>query len=332
MRIGKNTVLLLLLFMCFIATKQAVSQVTVQVKMDTSMMLIGDQTYVTFESVFPDTMSVNLPVFADTIIDKLEIVSISNIDTLVENERIKISQKYLVTSFDSGWYVIPPLDFTLSFPQVNRLDTLRSVPVYFGVLTMPIDTANADAITDIKAPIEAPITFKELVPYLGIGFGVLLLLFLAYLIYLKWSKKEPLFVKKEKPKEPAHLVAFRDLDNLKKELLWQKGLVKEYHSRLTEVLRVYIEDRFDILAMESTTDEIIGALKSGGQLDKELNQSLFNMLSRADFVKFAKASPLADENEQSLTFAYQFVNKTKPVEVLENVDEDNKLENAEKTK
>ena len=332
MRIGKNTVGLLLLFMCFITANQAVSQVTVQVKIDTSMMLIGDQTYVTFESVFPDTMSVNLPIFADTIINKLEILNISNVDTLVEDGRIKISQKYLVTSFDSGWYVIPPLDFILGFPKANRLDTLHSVPVYFGVLTMPIDTANADAITDIKAPIEAPITFKELVPYLGLGFGVLLLLFLAYLIYLKWSKKEPLFVKKEKPKEPAHLVAFRDLDNLKKELLWQKGLVKEYHSRLTEVLRVYIEERFDILAMESTTDEIIDALKSGGQLDKELNQGLYTMLSRADFVKFAKANPLADENEQSLTFAYQFVSKTKPVEILRDEDEDIKIENAEKTK
>jgi hypothetical protein len=56
------------------------------------------------------------------------------------------------------------------------------------------------------------------------------------------------------------------------------------------------------------------------------------MLSRADFVKFAKANPLADENEQSLTFAYQFVSKTKPVEILRDEDEDIKIENAEKTK
>lgn len=332
MRIGEKTIGLLLLFICFIAVKPALSQVTVQVKMDTSMMLIGDQTYVTLESTFPDTMRVDLPIFADTIIDKLEILSISTIDTLLENKNIKISQKYLVTSFDSGWYVIPPLNFILNFPLADRIDTLHSVPVYFGVLTMPIDTANADAITDIKAPIEAPITFKEIAPYLGIGFGVLLLLFLAYLIYLKWTKKEPLFVKKEKPKEPAHLVAFRDLDNLKTEKLWQRGLIKEYHSRLTEILRVYIEERFDILAMESTTDEIIDALKSSGQLDKELNQGLYTMLSRADFVKFAKANPLADENEQSLTFAYQFISKTKPVEILRDEDEENKIENAEKTK
>jgi len=322
MKIELKAFRLLITLICFISLSQtSFSQVTVSVKMDTSMLLIGDQTYLVLEASFPDDMLVNMPIFADTIIDKLEILSVSNIDTIRENQLTRISQKYHVTSFDSGWYVIPPQNFIISLPKINRIDTVQSKPIYFGVMTMPVDTANANAITDIKAPIDAPITFKEILPFIGIGFGVLLVAFALYWLYLKWAKKEPLFVKKEVPKEPAHLTAYRGLDDIKNEKLWQKGQTKEYHSRLTEVVRVYIEDRYGILAMESTSDEIMEAFRISGNLDKELKDGLFDMLMLADFVKFAKAEPLANENEQSLTFAYQFVDKTKPVEILREEDE-----------
>lgn len=325
----KTAIGLFLLLFLFSLTGSLKAQVLVEVKMDTNMMLIGDQTNVIFEASFPDSLQVDLPIFSDTIIDKLEILTISDIDTIRENSIIKIRQQYLVTSFDSGWYVIPPIDFALAFPALNRLDTLQSRPIYFGVSTMVLDTANADAVTDIKAPIDAPITLREILPFAGIAFGVLLVILLAYVLYLKFVKKEPIFVKKEKPKEPAHIIANRELDNLKSEKLWQKGHTKEYYSKLTEVVRVYIEDRFGILAMESTTDEIIDAFRISGDLTKELKDGLFDTLVQADFVKFAKANTLANENEQCLTFAYSFVAKTKPVEILRDEDENKGNEKLE---
>jgi len=313
--------LIVFLIVLLQSSNQAFGQVSVNVKMDTNMLLIGDQTNITLEATFPDSLNVNMPIFSDTIIDKLEILNISDIDTINENNIIKITQEYLVTSFDSGWYAIPPINFAVNFPTANRTDTLQSAPLYFGVITMALDTANPNAIADIKAPIGAPVTFKEVLPFAGIGLGVLLLALLLYILYIKYIKKEPVFIKKVKPKEPAHIIAYRDLDKLQKEKLWQKGLVKEFYSRLTEVIRVYIENRFEILAMESTTDEIIDAFKTNSDIDKELKDSLFDTLVRADFVKFAKASPLSDENEQSFNFAYKFVEKTKPVEILRDEDE-----------
>ncbi len=298
-------------------------QVTVNIKMDTSMLLIGDQTNVTFQATFPDSINVNMPIFSDTIIDKLEILNISEIDTINENNIIKLKQEYLVTSFDSGWYAIPPIDFTINFPKANRIDTLQSLPIYFGVTTMALDTANTNAITDIKAPIGAPITFKEILPYAGVGIGILLLAFIMYILYIKFIKKETIFVKKEKPKEPAHIIAYRDLEKLKQDMLWQKGLIKEFYSRLTDVIRIYIENRFGILAMESTTDEIIDAFRTNSDIDKDLKDGLFDTLVRADFVKFAKASTLPNENEQSFSFAYKFIEKTKPVEILIDKNENN---------
>lgn len=316
MRFGLKIVLLFFMVGILQLSNQIQAQVTFGIKMDTSMLLIGDQTNITLEASFPDSLMVSLPVFSDTIIDKLEILDISDIDTVFENNMYKISQKYLVTIFDSGWYAIPPANFMIGFVGANYIDTVQSNPIYFGVMTMPLDTVNVEAITDIKKPIGAPITLKEILPFAGIGFGVLLLVFLIYILYLKFAKKEPIFVKKVIPKEAAHIIAFRSLDSLKDEKLWQQGRVKEYYSKLTEAVRVYIEDRYEIPAMESTTDEIIEAFKGEDYLDKELKGKLFDTLTSADFVKFAKATPLADENERSLDFAYQFVTKTKPVEVV----------------
>ncbi len=302
---------LVMLLMLAVAGKNAIAQVTLNVKMDTNMLLIGDQTKFSMQASFPKDVDVVFPVFSDTIIDKLEIISIAKPDTVVVDEIIKLTHAYTVTSFDSGWYEIPPLDFGIKWADSDLLDTIKSNPVYFGVITMPIDTANSDAITDIKAPLGAPITFKEIAPFAGVGLGVLLLAFLAYYLYMRFGKKEPIFVRKEKPKEPAHLIAFRNLDALRTEKLWQGGRNKAYYSGLTDVVRTYIEDRYSVPAMEQTTDEIRLALKNMSALEQGLKSELFEVLSRADFVKFAKATTMPDENEKSMEFAYRFVEKTK---------------------
>jgi len=314
-------IFLILVLLFGVSAQQLKAQVTVSVKMDTVRLLIGDQTKLRMEAVFPASALVGFPIFADTIIKNLEIVNIANPDTVKENGNLKVTQEYTVTSFDAGTYEVPPMNFTVGFPKSGRLDTLLSVPVYFIVMTMPLDTITRNAIADIKKPIEAPLTMAEVWPYVGYGLAVLVILFLAYFLYMKFARKKPIFEKREIPKEPAHIIALRSLDALNEEKVWQRGELKEYYSRLTEVVRRYIEDRFQIPAMESTSDDIIDAFRSGGLLTNELKNDLFDTLVRADFVKFAKATTLADENEESMKFAYNFVLKTKPVEILREEDE-----------
>lgn len=299
------------------------AQVLVTASLDTSILLIGDQTKFRLEAIFPESTQITFPVYAQTIIDKLEVINILKNDTVKVDEGIKVTQEYLVTSFDSGWYQIPPQNFIITTPQLNRVDTLQTNPVFFGVMTIPIDTTQANAIADIKKQIDTPITFKEVLPFFGYGFALVLILFVAYLLYMRFSKKKPVFVKKEKPKEPAHVIALRDLDALKELKLWQQGETKAFYTRLTEIIRTYIEERFMVPAMESTTDEIIDAFRKSKELNTELKNDLFDVLNLADFVKFAKAQTVATENESSLNFAYQFVFKTKPVEILRDEDVEN---------
>ena len=86
--------------------------------------------------------------------------------------------------------------------------------------------------------------------------------------------------------------------------------MKDYYTELTDIVRVYIEDRFEVAAVEMTTDEIMQGMKqtNAGQSSME---KLGKTLVLADLVKFAKEQPLPLDNDNSMSFCVDFVNETK---------------------
>lgn len=160
---------------------------------------------------------------------------------------------------------------------------------------------------------------------------------LAIIVYLIWylrrRKMNPeLF--QSKPREPAHIVALRNLDQLKNDKLMESALVKKYYSRLTEIIRIYIADQYGLQAMESTSGEIMEEFKLMNRENDNLNDMLDDLLQLADLVKFAKEDPLRKEREQHMNDAYNFVNETYSIieeaMVREQEQEDNS-EEARKT-
>ena len=101
--------------------------------------------------------------------------------------------------------------------------------------------------------------------------------------------------------------------------LWQNGRDKQYHTELTDILRQYIEQRFEVPAMEKTSDEILDELYELAETQKASLANLKQILSIADLVKFAKYQPLADENQLSFMNAKMFVEQTKKIEIEEPV-------------
>ena len=254
------------------------------------------------------------PSVPDSFSSKLEVVERSKIDTstLDDKKREKLSQRLFITSFDSGMHQIPPFYFKLKNGKI--LDSVATRALAFQVHGMKIDTAKGP--TDIKLPYSAPITLKEVTPYiLGIILIAAILFFIFY--YIKWKKKNvPLFVKPEKPADPAHIIALRELDRIKDQKLWQHEKIKQYYSEVADTIRAYIENRFDVPAMEFTSAETIGTFRSNKNMvdENSLNQ-LQHILSLADLVKFAKYNPLPDDNNLTLMNAYFFVNQTKKEEL-----------------
>ena len=295
----------------FVSVSAAYSQETrALATLDTNKLLIGDQTYFRITIENKPGFSVEWPVISDTLLKGIEIIKRFAPDTLSkQKDGFKIQQKFLITSFDSGQHNLP--SFTLILNSGLTHDSIATNPVSLWVFTVPIDTAKA--IFDIKKPYGAKITFREIMPYIGIGLGVLLLVILIVYIIKRLKKNKPLLPTRIST-EPAHVIALRNLDLLKEAKLWQQGQIKQYYTSLTDIIRIYIEQRFEVPAMEQTSDEILASLRKIAIEDESCFAALKEILLLADLVKFAKALPLPNENESNILNAYLFVNHTKEID------------------
>lgn len=278
--------------------------------LDSSTILIGDQVSLHFELTVPANSQVYWPVFQDTLAGNLEVLRRSAIDTVSrENDQMKLHQSLLITSFDSGSYHIPPVPFRIRLKGDTTLHEVMTGSQYLDVQT--IKTNQDEDIKPIKPPLRAPVTFAEILPWL-LGFLALVLIVAAVTYFIvKRRKRQPIFTFRTKPELPPYERAIKDLEDLKNRKLWQSGRVKEYYSELTDIIRTYIEYRFDVRAMEMTTHEINESLR---ELDIRINsrEKLYQMLTLADLVKFAKAQPLPVDNDQSFADGRAFVEDTRP--------------------
>lgn len=291
--------------------------------LDTNRMLIGDQVAMHIYVTHSNNIQVVFPPYKDSIMHGIEVLANFPVDTIEKKgDQITLSKAYLLTSFDTGAYTIPESKILLLHAGAN-VDTLKTEALSLKVFTVAVDTTKAD-FKDIKPPVEVPITFGEIAPWLFGGLGFLAILALiSWFIIRRLQKKPLLFI--SKPDEPADVIALRQLNKLKEEKLWQNNQIKLYHSRLTEILRVYIDQTFRVNALEQTSEETLQCMASQNLTNTENQSILRNIFTLADLTKFAKLTPSAIENEESLKLAEQFVLKTRPtVEV--NVQQSSNLQ------
>ncbi|MCI5055876.1 MAG: hypothetical protein MRY83_07190 [Flavobacteriales bacterium] len=286
------------------------AEVFVNATLDSNTILIGQQATITLKvDLSMNDQVYEWPNIGDTIIDKVEVVSLGKIDTLLDiskNEKAYM-QKIRITSFDSGFYAIPPFKFSVN----NTIE--ESPPLLFSVLTIPIDTTKAK-IYDIKGPITAKFSILDWIWHYKFVLlqGLVLIALIILLIYLL-TKKQPTPTNDivKEPTRPAHLIALEKIDWLVEQKLWQNNKTKEYYSLLSEILRAYLEKRYKILAQEQTTDEIMTSIKYF-EIDEISRSKLRQVLMLSDLVKFAKEKPIPNENEMCIKNAIEFINETAP--------------------
>ena len=309
-------------------------EVAVEARLDTTDILIGDQIKLNIGFTMPLDYRVIWPFYQDTLTRNIEIIGQSAVDTLIhEGENlVNMFQTITITAFDSGYYYIPPLKFHYQPIDDTGFTEVASMPMYLRVHTMEVDTAQA--IKAIKPPLGAPLSFKEILPWLLIGFAAAVVIFLIIYIIRKHRKKEPIFKIWTKPLLPPHVIAINELEELKLRKLWQAGKTKDFYTKLTDIIRVYVEGRFGVKAAEMTTDEIMEGIKNT-DITRESIDKLGKTLVLADLVKFAKEKPLPLDNDNSMRHSLDFVYETRPQsvepEVIENIpDADNTEEETEK--
>ena len=267
--------------------------------------------------------------------DIIEVIEDYPIDTLkVEGRRVTLRKRYRMAVMETGDIPFVPV---IAYYAKNRdeadtlfsRDTLRlhvkSYEELDTTLFLTFDQKSGGIVVDsllareklrdegIYTQKDLPFIFAEIKDYVTYGaiglilFGLIVWL-AAWLIvrYMRKRKAMP----RTLPKIPPHVVANKALVELGHRKLWQKGKFKTYYTALTSILRTYISSRWNVGALEMTTDEIIMALRDV-DMPSASRTDLITILRTADMVKFAKAEPEAEDNEENLSRALYFVENTK---------------------
>ena len=312
------------------AVAQSTPTITSHISADTVM--IGDRVTLTIEVdadvmqhiVFPTfDFSQNAPEGAEQQEPSIEVITDFAPDTISkEGRRVRLRKRYEMAVYDEGIYKLGRAQAL--YLDKNIVDTLfaeREEELF--VKTFQIDSTMT-TVRDLKPQMTLKLRFAEFGGYLGIALAVALLLAgVIYLLvrYLHKRGKRISDLFKPAPPVPAHIVAIEALEKLRNEKLWQNNKHKEYYSGLSDILRTYLAGRFEVGAMEMTTDEIADALREV-DIEHKSKMDLLSVLRDADLVKFAKATPEANDNELAYDRAFYFVENTKPVEVVEEEEDE----------
>ena len=307
-------IILLFSLIAMIASSVVAQSVVVNAEIDSCQRLIGEQARIKLQVTCDANRRLLMPNYDKDIIDGIEIVEKVTPDTqfLNDGKRISITQEYVVTSFDSSLYVIPP------FEVLVEGDPYYSQELALAVYTVPVDTVNVEQFFGPKDIWSVSLTFGDWA--WSIVYFLAFIVFIAILVWvtIRYINNKPIIrIVKVKPKMPAHVVALNDIEKIKSDGSWRvSGDTKEYYTALTDTLRIYLNERFGFNATEMTTGEIIDNLLK--IKDKESIRELQELLVMADLVKLAKYNPPMNENDRNLVAAIDFVNSTKLADTEEN--------------
>lgn len=290
-------------FLSILCTILAPAQdVRVSASVDSTSYLIGDWIHVVVSAETAPHLQALGPVPGDTL-GPFEVLRMQSRDSSESGGRKHRSWVVRLTTFDTGAVSIPSLAIHFLNTTDSSVQTAFTNPIPLSIGT--VDLGDDPQLKDVKPPLDAPWRFEDLVPYLL--FLVLLALAAGgYLLYRRFRKnrdQEPVPAESAVPAHERALMALKALEAMR---LWQQGRVKEYYSKVSEIVRRFFEDRFGVPALEMTSDEIVQSLKmvpeAGGVL-KEVDRFLLT----SDLVKFAKYEPSMAENEAELQMAYGIV-------------------------
>ncbi len=289
-------------------TVQASSaQVNVESRIDSMEILIGEQVQMTVDVTMKRGQKLAFPTFkpSQQITEGVEVLDETQADTSVlDNDMLKVSKRYTLTSFDEKLYYLPPFKVKVD----GREYASRNLAL--KVLTVPVDTLHPNQFFPAKDVQNNPFQWSEWSPLFWLSVLMLLLCLAVVYLRIRLRDNKPIIasvriVKRVLP----HQRAMQQIEKIKAEQLQTSENQKEYYTQLTDTLRKYIEERFGFNAMEMTSTEIIGRLQETG--DQKMIDELRELFTTADLVKFAKYSTLINENDVNLVNAIEFINTTK---------------------
>lgn len=300
--IGRFNIIIFLVLSSF---NFAIAQESVHSEVNTSKIKIGEAIEYKIQAETSEQSKVIFPQLNS--VGDFEVLESSPIDTVLADKKLTLIKKYFLTKFDSGSYTIPRQSVFINGKnfQTNLFD--------IQVSNVKVDTLK-QPLYDIKANIGKTQKQASLIYYL-LALVVSLIIGVLVFFYIKHRQKklltdDDLF---RTPLEKAH----SKLDAIDGKGLVVKGEVKEYYSQVTEVLREYIEEVFEISTKEATSSQLLASLNTmikqrELKLPKATVNDLKQVLQTADLVKFAKLEPSISQTSE---------NREKTVSIVKQMDD-----------
>jgi len=287
-------------FFFLLSSTLLAQEVHLTAKTESDTFRLGSWIDVHVEGKIATTVDTIAPVVKDSL-GMLEVVHV---------ERNGSEPVWLVrlTTIDSGKVFLPPIEFDYTIKGDTGKHKAYTNSMMLNIAGVSIDPKGE--IRDIKPPMHAPWLFEDYVPYL---IALVVVAAIAGGGYYYWwmKKKKKDLLADIKVIIPPHREALTALRLLEEKKLWQQGLVKQYYSDLTEIIRYFFERRWSIIALELTTDEILVQMK---HIPDALNvwKEMEAFFITADLVKFAKYEPSPAEHETEIRSAYEIVRTMVP--------------------
>lgn len=309
--VKKTVLLLIVLYLRLNAQSLEVFATT-----DTTDYLVGDYIKYRIELTYDEGIRID-SIFVKDSVKVLDFISEKPVQRVSRGDKIYEARDYIFSMYDSSTVTIPEIPIKFYLKGEKEPSVLYTNEVTINVRTLPVDP-NAD-IRDVKAPLKIQLDWLFIAIIVLI---VIIIAFITYYLYKKYRAKqngEEKIIKRIVV--PPHKEALNKLYDLKERKLWQRGMVKEYHSEITGIMREYFEKRFRFNALEMTTSEIVAELRKINEAGIVLD-TVRSFLDNADLVKFAKFEPMPSVNEEMMEQAIDVVRKTAPKEESEKLAEE----------
>jgi hypothetical protein len=286
---------------------------TVHLRLSKSSLTIAQTFLLQIESTIQDGYELTMPKI-DPLLQTFGLLDFHDLgDRLDEENRLVKTYNYKFEPLVSGNFTIPPLTFNFTETKIGPVAedaepkqyTLDTEPIDIEVTSLLGEDLAELVIADIVPPVNLPYRVP-LWPFVVIA---VVIVAIAIIIFIRLRRKTAVAI--ARLFKPAHEIAYQRLKKLVAAKLIEKGQLGQFYQRISDILRHYIEDRFDLMAPERTTEEFLFELSQSDSLSQNDKDSLAEFLMHCDLVKFAKYQPETEQIQRTFDLVKNFIEKTK---------------------
>lgn len=292
-----------------IDTVKSAPGITIETEIDKAEIYIGDLINYRLTVIFDSNIILTPPPIGANL-GSFDVKDYQADDeTDLDDGRKKIESRFLLTTFTTGDYIIPPIPIEYMMPDSTR-KILISEPISIRVSSLLAEDSDTLDIRNLKPPFDFKASKAWLYYLIG---GVLLIGAIVFYLIWRHRRKKQLESEWVDPRKPWE-IAFEDLAVLKEKKYLSENQFKLYYIDLSEIVRAFLGRIYNIPVLDMTTDEFCENLT-----ELEVTEDLFKwikaFLRHSDLVKFAKHFPESPKADSDFTESHQLVDHIMHAEI-----------------